>query len=304
MIWSRFAPVCIGLLLAGPVPSGRAGAEDRVDFARDIRPILARNCYECHGPRKQQSGLRLDRKADALAGGDSGPAIARGKAGESELIARVTDDDPATAMPPKGRRLSPRQVERLRAWVDQGAPWPDGVDAQPVAGDHWAFRPPVRPTPPAIRRGDWVRNPIDHFVLARLEGLGVSPSSEADRPTLIRRLSLDLLGLPPTPAEVEDIRRRPGARRLRAAGRSPAVLAPLRRALGAALARPGPLRRQRRLREGPPRPDAWRYPRLGHRRDQPRPAVRPVHRSSNWPATCSPASDRSRGSPPASTATR
>ena len=202
MIRSRFAPVCIGLLLAGPVPSGRAGAEDRVDFARDIRPILARNCYECHGPQKQQSGLRLDRKADALAGGDSGPVIAPGQAGESELIARVTDDDPATAMPPKGRRLSPRQVERLRAWVDQGAPWPDGVDATPAVGDHWAFRPPIRPTPPAVRRGDRVRNPIDHFVLARLDGLGVAPSPEVDRSTLIRRLSLDLLGLPPTPAAV------------------------------------------------------------------------------------------------------
>jgi hypothetical protein len=177
-------------------------AGDRVDFARDIRPILARNCCECHGPEKRKSGLRLDRKADALAGGDSGPVIAPGRSDESELISRVTDDDPTTAMPPKGRRLSRRQVELLRAWIDQGAPWPDGVDATPVAIDHWAFRPPSRPTPPAVRRGDWVRTPIDTFVLAKLERLGVSPSPEADRPAQIRRLSLDLLGLPPTLAEL------------------------------------------------------------------------------------------------------
>jgi mono/diheme cytochrome c family protein len=203
------------LLLAGPAAvalistatadeprSGQGGA--KVDFARDVRPILASSCYACHGPEKQKAGLRLDRKREALAGGDSGKVVVPGKPDESPLIERVTSDDPTTAMPPKGERLSPGQVNILRAWVDQGASWPDGLDGASgsAAKTHWAFQPPTRPTPPAVKARAWVRNPIDAFVLARLESLGVAPSPEADRATLVRRLSLDLTGLPPTPAEV------------------------------------------------------------------------------------------------------
>src|SRR5690242_12754377 len=123
-----FAPA-VAVILAGSGSSGKSWAGDpesggmTADFARDIRPILARNCYECHGPEKRKGGLRLDRKAEAFAGGDSGAAIEPGKADDSELIARVTSDDPDEAMPPKGRRLSPRQVGLLRTWIDRGAPW-------------------------------------------------------------------------------------------------------------------------------------------------------------------------------------
>jgi mono/diheme cytochrome c family protein len=208
MIRSPFRTRGLGLAMLAPCLLGStAPAEDRpgVDFARDVRPILAKNCYSCHGPERRKSGLRLDRKADALAGGDSGKAIEPGKADDSALIERVTSDDPTMVMPPKGPRLSAEEVGRLRAWIDQGATWPDGIDtaASSSGSAHWSFRVPVRPEPPMIKQVAWVRNPIDRFILAKLEAEGVAPSPEADRPTLIRRLSLDLLGLPPTPGEVD-----------------------------------------------------------------------------------------------------
>ncbi len=138
-----------------------------------------------------------------MAGGDSGRAIEPGKAAESLLIEYVSGAAD-TVMPPEGEgdRLAPEQVGLLRAWIDQGAPWPD--DGAPASGtDHWAFRPVARPEVPSLKERSGVRNPIDAFIRARLEAEHVAPSPEADRPTLIRRLSLDLLGLPPSPAEVE-----------------------------------------------------------------------------------------------------
>ena len=174
-----------------------------VDFGREVRPILDRSCIGCHGADKQKGGLRLDRRDAAMAGGDSGRAILAGKAAESDLIARVRGEDAETAMPPKGDRLTPAEVATLARWVDQGASWPDaaGVGAG-VKSSHWAFQPVVRPSVPLIKNNSWIRSPIDAFVGSKLESLGLSPSPEADRPTLIRRLSLDLLGLPPTAEEV------------------------------------------------------------------------------------------------------
>jgi mono/diheme cytochrome c family protein len=191
---------------ASSSPAAGAGSTgDPVDFVRDVRPIFGKHCLACHGPEKQKSGLRLDRKRDALSGGDSGPAIVPGKSAESDLIARVVGDDPETAMPPKGERLTAKEVDVVRAWIDSGATWPDGVDGESSAkSTHWAFSPTSRPATPAPRRQDWGRNPIDAFILSRLETERVEPSAEADRPTLIRRLSLDLLGLPPTRAEFEE----------------------------------------------------------------------------------------------------
>jgi mono/diheme cytochrome c family protein len=183
-----------------------AQASTKIDFARDIRPIFAKNCYACHGPEKQKSGLRLDRKREALAGGDSGAAIEPGKSAESLLIELVAGDDPDKVMPPKGDRLTAEQVGLLRAWIDQGAVWPESADAASKgdpAKTHWAFQPIRRPSLPPVKNAAWVRSPIDAFVLAKLESLGIEPSPEADRPTLIRRLSFDLLGLPPTPEEVD-----------------------------------------------------------------------------------------------------
>lgn len=210
--------VAITLLLARVSALSTVGAEEEigtlppasstaVDFDRDVRPILTENCLACHGPTKRQAGLRLDEKARAYAGGDSGPAFEPGKSAESLLIEYVAGLDDATVMPPEGDRLTPGEVGLLRAWIDQGASWPNGVTLAPASpakpgGDHWAFRAPSRPDLPPVRGQDWVRNPIDAFILARLEANEVEPSPKADRTTLIRRLSLDLLGLPPSPAEV------------------------------------------------------------------------------------------------------
>ncbi len=181
-------------------------AKRQVDYLKDIKPILARACYECHGADDREAGLALHAKAGALAGGDSGPSIVAGKSAESRLILFVTGQNKdGLRMPPEGEgeRLSDDQIGLLRAWIDQGAKWPDEGDAASVAkSDHWAFQPIRRPQPPAVRNERWVRNPIDRFVLARLEREGLAPSPEADRHTLIRRAALDLTGLPPSPEQL------------------------------------------------------------------------------------------------------
>jgi len=164
-----------------------------LDFNRDIRPILAENCFYCHGQdgQKREADLRLDDRAAAIAAG----AIVPGDAGASTMLERIHSTDPDVLMPPptSNRRLSDHQKQLLDRWIKAGAEY------QP----HWAFTPPVRPAPPAVQRADWVRNEIDRFVLAKLEAAGLAPSPEADRATLIRRLHADLTGLPPTPAEVD-----------------------------------------------------------------------------------------------------
>jgi mono/diheme cytochrome c family protein len=176
-----------------------------VDFKREVEPLLTRNCITCHGPEKQRGGLRLDIKTLALAGGDSGKVLLPGKSAESLLIQLVAGIDPEKIMPPKGDRLASEEIALLRAWIDQGAEWPDdhGTIAPAVRSDHWSFQPAQRPEIPSAQNQSWVRNPIDAFVLARLERESISPAPEADRRTLIRRLSFDLVGLPPKPEEVE-----------------------------------------------------------------------------------------------------
>ena len=182
--------------------------EREVDFADDVQPILVKHCYSCHGPEKQESELRLDRKQNALEGGISGAVIEVGNSGESLLIELVAGIDPNMVMPPEGERLTPEQIGLLRAWIDQGARWSESENGEngnePVVGsDHWSFQPVRRPAVPEVENQVWVRNPIDAFGLAKLESEGIDPAPEADRSTLIRRLGLDLLGLPPTPEEVE-----------------------------------------------------------------------------------------------------
>ena len=208
-------PVCtLGLIWAGathPLAAARdgpdrpPGASRAIDYAADVRPILEARCYACHGTKKQKAGLRLDEKAAALRGGSDGvEAIRPGHGAESELVRRVASRDPEERMPPEGPQLTLDQVEVLRAWIDRGAVWPD--DPRGGSADvrgHWAFRPPARPAVPAVRAGDSARGPIDRFVLARLEAEGLSPSPEADPATLLRRLSLDLIGLPPSVEEID-----------------------------------------------------------------------------------------------------
>jgi mono/diheme cytochrome c family protein len=179
------------------------GAE--VDYARDIRPLFETHCYECHGPKKQEAGLRLDQRAAALKGGDLGRDIAPGSSAESLLVKALEGtSDEVSRMPEKKEPLSAEQIALIKTWIDQGAKWPEDA---PVAGNdarqHWAFRAPVRPEPPQVKKTDWPRGAIDRFVLSQLEREGLAPSSEADKVTLLRRLSLDLIGLPPTIAEVD-----------------------------------------------------------------------------------------------------
>jgi hypothetical protein len=211
----RLATVCLGLLLADVLRAAEAprpepgqlppAAAEPIDFQRDIRPILVRTCQKCHGTEKHKGGLRLDDGAEALKGGNSGPVIKPGDANNSRLLHLVAGLDPDLRMPPRGPALTAVEIGRLRAWIDQGAKWPREPATAAGAGQksrHWAFLPPQRRPAPRVADRNWVRNDIDAFVLARLEAEKVAPSPEADRATLIRRLSLDLLGLPPTPQEV------------------------------------------------------------------------------------------------------
>src|SRR5437870_2856462 len=173
-------------------------------FEKNVQPVLRENCLTCHNQQARTSGLALDSRAAILTGGNRGAAVKPGAAAESLLIQAV-EQKGALKMPP-GKRLTDEQIAALRSWVEQGATWPKEGDAvQNKKGwDHWAFQPPKRPTPPAVKNLARVNNPIDRFVLAKLETEGVAPSPEADRYTLLRRVSLDLTGLQPTLREIEE----------------------------------------------------------------------------------------------------
>jgi mono/diheme cytochrome c family protein len=177
-------------------PRVRAEPPQAVDFDRDVKPIFAKNCLSCHGPDKQRGGLRLDRRADALAGGDNGQVLVSGKSDASKLIKLITSDDPDTRMPPKNP-LSAAEIATLRAWVEAGAKWPDDGSAKANPANWWSFKPIKKPVVPEGA------NPIDHLIRAKLKEKGLTPSPEADRRTLIRRLYFDLIGLPPAPADVD-----------------------------------------------------------------------------------------------------
>jgi cytochrome c553 len=180
-----------------------------VDFIRDVQPIFAAHCVKCHGPEKQKNGFRLDDAAVAFRGGDSGkPAIVASNSIASGLFQRITTTNSDEVMPPKGERLSAKDVATIRAWIDSGAPWPAQLltlnsNSLSTSSKHWAFQPIRQPPVPRVKNSKWLRSPIDNFILARLERGRIRPSPEADRAPLIRRLYLDLLGLPPTPEQVD-----------------------------------------------------------------------------------------------------
>ncbi len=188
-----YAAVVIALVsFASPARA----TEPKVDFNRDIRPIFSDTCFTCHGPddAKRKSGLRLDLKDQAFKPAKSGKvAIVPGDPAKSEIIRRLTTTDEDDRMPPAkiGKIISPEQVAIVKKWIEQGAPYQG----------HWAFTPPVRPALPELKNKAWGRNEIDAFILAKLESAGLSPTAEADKHTLIRRVTLDLTGLPPTPEE-------------------------------------------------------------------------------------------------------
>ena len=173
-----------------------------IEFGRDIQPILQASCIKCHGPNRSENSLRLDSRAFALQGGDRGPALVPGKASESLLLlatAHALEDLPA--MPKKADPLTREQIALLRTWIDQGALWPTATQDD-RALHHWAWKPPVRPSIPQLPTTPPVRNPIDSFIRSKLPASGLQPSPEADRITQLRRLHLDLIGLPPTPEQV------------------------------------------------------------------------------------------------------
>jgi len=178
-----------------------APAERPIDFVKDVQPILSTSCYNCHGPKRAEAGLRFDRRSEALKGSENGPVIVPGKSAESLMVHAVSWLKDDLKMPKKGERLSAEQVGLIRAWIDQGANWPDVASGEKKV-EHWAFKAPERPPVPPVKNKDWIRNPIDNFILARLEKEKLSPSPEADKTALLRRLSLDLIGLPPTITEI------------------------------------------------------------------------------------------------------
>ncbi len=188
LLWSALATTWISGLTAA-----HAAEPPAINFNRDIRPILSENCFYCHGQdlNKRQGELRLDLRDAAV----KAEAIVPKDAAKSSLIERINSADPTLQMPPpkSNRRLSPEQKQLLERWITEGAEY----------SKHWAFETPTRPAEPAVKRADWVRTPIDRFVLAKLEAEGLAPAPEADRATLIKRLSIDLTGLPPTIAEVD-----------------------------------------------------------------------------------------------------
>ena len=173
-----------------------------MDYVRDVKPLLSRRCVACHGALKKNAGLRLDTAAHMRTGGDGGPAVVAGKSSESLLIEAVTGGED-WRMPPagEGEPLSAEEIARLKAWIDAGAQAPDETEPDDPR-THWAFQPPVRPEVPEVKDAAWVRNPIDAFLAAEHEARGLRPRPDADKATLLRRVYLDLIGLPPTPEEL------------------------------------------------------------------------------------------------------
>ena len=187
----------LGMMVVTALASAQAAArpETPISFSREILPLLSDHCFACHGPdeKGRKGGLRLDMVAGARGSGKSGKlAIKPGRPDESEILRRIHSSDPDEVMPPRdsGKALQPEQVRLLRQWIEQGAPW----------GQHWAFEPPQR-TPVPVVRG--TSHAIDAWVRHALERDGLKPAPEASRPTLLRRLTLDLTGLPPTPSEID-----------------------------------------------------------------------------------------------------
>jgi hypothetical protein len=185
-------------LVAGFFSITSASFARTIDFQKQIRPILSDNCFQCHGPdqKTRMAGLRIDTREDAVARRNNGAAIVPGKPEASLLYTRIAEKDANRRMPPpySHKSLTSQQVDLLKRWIAEGAPWQE----------HWAFHPPAKSKPPVVKNAAWPGNAVDRFILARLEAQGLAPAARADRRTLIRRVALDLTGLPPKPAEIEE----------------------------------------------------------------------------------------------------
>ena len=210
-VWCFFGSWILGLGSSSIAALAPLTAAQTQFFENKIRPVLAQNCYKCHSAdsTKVKGGLLLDTRDGLLKGGDSGPAVAPGDPEKSLLIKAIRYTDPDLQMPPKGEKLSDAQIADLVAWIKMGAPDPrvakPGVAAKKTDGKaHWAFKPVEKPEPPSIaNRQSEIGNPIDAFILAKLDEQSMKLSPPADKRTLVRRIHFDLVGLPPTPEEVQ-----------------------------------------------------------------------------------------------------
>jgi len=206
LAWTVAGLFAVSAARAEPAPSAAA----LEFFENKVRPVLAEHCYNCHGPKKQMGGgLRLDTRDGVLKGGDGGPAVVPGDPGKSPMI-RAVEWGGEVKMPPK-TKMPPEAVAILTTWVKMGAPWPATPDTATrppdaiaaAARKHWAFQPVRLPALPTVKDAAWIKTPVDRFILARLEEKGFAPAAPADRRTLVRRVTFDLIGLPPTPAELD-----------------------------------------------------------------------------------------------------
>lgn len=199
------AGVSLAVDYAASLPPVHRGA---VDFVRDIQPLFRKHCYECHSADHEDGGVNLGIRQRARQGGHAGPLFLPGDSLNSRMIHLVAAIDKEEVMPPDSNGLSREEVGLLRAWIDQGATWPMGVDIpdprEEKARTHWAFQPMHAVNPPVVAHAAWPQTPIDHFILSKLESAQLAPQARAEARQLIRRLTLDLIGLPPTPEEVEE----------------------------------------------------------------------------------------------------
>lgn len=198
------ALLCVLLAVEEPARTAPPTAEQLRFFETNVRPVLVEHCQKCHGSKKQWAGLRLDSREALLRGGDSGAAIVPGEPNKSLLIRAVRHEDENLKMPEDGK-LSDRQIADLVRWVEMGAPFPSSPKTATRTRDprHWAFQPPQEPSVPTVKNEAWALTAVDKFVLSKLEAAGLSPADRADKRTLIRRVTFDLTGLPPTPSEIE-----------------------------------------------------------------------------------------------------
>ncbi|HEV2296446.1 MAG TPA: DUF1549 domain-containing protein [Tepidisphaeraceae bacterium] len=192
-LWSTYVAIVV---LALAAPAALAESQPPIDFNRDIRPILSENCYACHGPdkAKRKADMRLDTKDGLFSTPDEVTIVVPGKPADSALLQRIAAEDEDDVMPPRktDKRLTPAQIALIKRWIEEGAQWKG----------HWSYIAPTKPEIPAVADDGFAKNDIDRFVLAGLKSAGLTPSPEADRVTLLRRLSFDITGLPPTPEEV------------------------------------------------------------------------------------------------------